>query len=108
MRGSIGRAHVEDAPRFVFSLAPFSSCHCVVWTQTHLRPLQRSTWEFSSAASLAQPFRAAMAFSRSGCSSHSHRDGALLVVMGRGTSFAGAALSIVLLSSFSFQILPSA
>ena len=182
VRGPLGRAHVEDAPRCVFSAAPFSSCHCVVWTQTHLRPLQRSTWEFSSAASLAQhalvrgsprcmlaaanlsschfavwtptrlrllhrpawefssaaslaqPLRAAIAFSQSDGSSHLHKDGvdlsiqqhfvrsalldssvarrrrrgtdvlllrklALLVVMGRGTSFSAADLSIVLLST---------
>ena len=65
--GSLERSH---------SAAPFSSCHVSVGTMTRLRLLQfRPTWQFPSAASLAQPFRATMAFSQSDGSSHFHKDG---------------------------------
>ena len=125
---------MRGSPRCMLAAANLSSCHFAVWTPTRLRLLHRPAWEFSSAASLAQPLRAAIAFSQSDGSSHLHKDGvdlsiqqhfvrsalldssaarqrrrgtdvlllgelALLVVMGRGTSFAGADLSIVLLST---------
>ena len=59
----------------MLAAANLSSCHFAVWTPTRLRLLHRPAWEFSSAASLAQPLRAAIAFSQSDGSSHLHKDG---------------------------------
>ena len=133
--GSLGRSHEEDAPKCIFSAAPSSSHHFVVGTMTRPRFLQyKPACEFSSAASCATPFRAAIAFLQSSCKTHFNKDRvdlsvqqhfvrsaifdssaahqrrrgtdvlllgelALLVVVGRGTSFAASDLSIVLLSS---------
>ena len=141
LQGSLRRSHVEDAPKCIFRAAPSSSHHFVVGTMTRPRFLQyKPACEFSSAASCAKPFRAAIAFLQSSCKTHFNKDGVdlnvqqhfvrsaellyllwpagsaahrrrsgtdvfllrkllPLVAMGRGTSFAAADLSIVLLSS---------
>ena len=66
---------MRGSPKCIFSAARFSSCHFAVGTVTRLRVLQKSTSAFSSTASLAQPFRATMAFSRGDGSSHFHKAG---------------------------------
>ena len=122
--GFFGECPVQGSPKVYLQCGSFQFLHFAVGTVTRLRVPHKSTWGVLSTASLAQPFRASMAFSQSGGKTYFHKDGVNVniqpqfvrsdsarqrrrrsdvllrklhpfVVMGRGTSFSVADLSIV-------------
>ena len=71
---------MQGSPGCMFN-AVSSACHFAVGTMIRFRFLHTPTWELSSAASLAQPFRAAMAFSQRRCKTHVQKVGVNVSVL---------------------------